>query len=323
MYRAIVAALLCVLPIAASSIEAYAYTAVGESSCATFSNTPQVTTTIGSGSISVSTPGPGCNVTESLMDHTGASGILNVSSGATGGGNSSFGTFSYSGTSQSQGSYSSLGVQADGTLTGATDGFSTRGSEAFANMIDGYTAPSTTPVNGFVQFNYVIHGSQTLSGRGETTIELLYGKDGGPDFLAFRAQNAASTGLTVNVNGAYVTSLPGMVLTTNSVTMDTALSFLVPAKPNEYFTLNMVLYGSAVPSPGSVPSTPNSIADDFLGTLTLTGINVLDGQGNVVSGATVLRDSSAVASPEPGSMMLGGVALLAAVAFRALRLRKA
>lgn len=302
--------LVCVLPAEASSIEAYAFTAAGQSSCATFSNTPPVTSTIGSGSITVSTPGPGCNVTESLMDVSGA-GLVHANSGASGGGNTTFGLFTYSGTSRSQGDLTTLGVEAEGTLTGATDAFSTRGSEAFVNMNDGYTAP---PDAAFARFNYVMHGTQTLSGRGETTIELLYDKNGGPGFLAFRAQNGGGTGLTVNVNGVYVTSLPGMVLTTNSVTMDTALSFLVPANSNEHFLLNMVLYGSALPGSSTGQLSPSTIADDFFGTMTLTGIDALDSSGNLISGGQVLRDSAA--SPEPGSVLLAGAALAAVALLR-------
>lgn len=247
------------------------------------------------------------------MDLTSAAGLLTSSSAAAGGGNTSFGNFSYSGTSRAQGDYMTLGVEAEGTLSGATDAFSTRGSEAFVKMTDGYTVPSFTGPNGFVQFNYVVHGTQTVSGRGETTVELLYAKDGSPGFLAFRAQNAAGTGTTVNVNGTYVTALPGMIITTDSITMNTALSFLVPASSNEHFGLSMVLYASALPGPGSAVSSPSSIADDFFGTLTLTSINVLDSRGNVVSGAQVSRDSAAIgaaASPEPGNMLLVGAALV-------------
>jgi len=158
-------------------------------------------------------------------------------------------------------------------------------------------------------------------------MELLWSKNGAPGFLAFRAQNAAGTGTTVNVNGTYVTALPGMVITTNSISMNnTALSFLVPATTNEHFDLSMVLYGSALPGPGSAVSSPSSIADDFFGTLTLTSINVLDSQGNVISGAQVLRESAATqaaASPEPGNMLLVGAALIAvALLLKARHLEK-
>jgi hypothetical protein len=313
-----VLALLWVLPARASSIQAYAFTAAGQSSCATFAPTAQVSNTIGSGSIEVATPGPGCNVTENLMDVTAAAGLLNANSAAAGGGNTTFGIFSYNGTSRSQGDYNTLGVEAEGTLSGATDAFSTRGSEAFANMVDGYTVSSTAGPNGFVQFNYLVHGTQALSGRGETTMELLWAKNGGPVFLAFRAQNGSSTGPTVNINGTYVTSLPGMAITTDSITMNTALSFLVPANAGEHFDLNMVFYGSAIPGASTGLSSPSSIADDFFGTLALTSINVLDSQGAVVSGAQVLRDSATavMATPEPGSMLLVSAALAAIALLR-------
>ena len=306
-----VLALVGVLPACASSIEVYAFTAAGQSSCATFAPTAQVSKTIGSGSIEVSTPGSGCNVTQNLTDLTGATGLFNAQSSATGGGNTAFGVFSYDGTSRSQGDYNTLGVEARGSLSGATDAFATRGSEAFANMIDGYTTPSTIGSNGFVQFNYRMHGAQTLSGRGETTVELLWAKNGGPGFLAFRAQNGSGTGPTVNINGTYVATLPGMVITTDSITMDTDLSFRVAASANEHFDLNMVFYASAIPGPSTGLPSPSSIADDFFGTLTLTGIDVLDSQGTVVSGAQVLRDSAAAVAetPEPGSMLLVGAAL--------------
>jgi hypothetical protein len=247
------------------------------------------------------------------MDITGVAGLLNAHSAAAGGGNTTFGVFSYNGTSRSQGDYHTLGVEAEGSLSGATDAFSTRGSEAFVNMADGYTAPAMGST-AFAEFKYRIHGTQTLSGRGETTMELLWAKNGGPGFLAFRAQNGSGTGPTVNVNGTYVSTLPGMAITTDSITMNTDLSFLVPAIANERFDLNMVLYGSAIPAASTGLSLPSSIADDFFGTLTLTGISVLDSQGTVISGAQVLRDSDALAEiPEPGSMLLVG-AVLAALA---------
>lgn len=108
--------------------------------------------------------------------------------------------------------------------------FSTRGSEAFAKMDDGYLAPSSIGPNGFVQFNYMLHGTQTVSGRGDTTLELLFAKNAGPGFLAFRANNVTGQGTTVIVNGAFVTTLPGLVNSTGSITVDTALSFLVGAR---------------------------------------------------------------------------------------------
>jgi PEP-CTERM motif len=312
-----VLALLSVLPAWSSSIEAYAFTVAGQSSCATFANTPQVSSTIGSGSIEVATPGPGCNVTENLMDLTGTVGTLHASSAATGGGITTFGNFSYSGNSQSQGDYHTLGVEANGGLNGATDAFSTRGSEAFVSMIDGYTAPSTQGLNGFVQFNFLLHGTQTLNGRGETTMELGWAKNGGPGFLAFRAQNGSTTGPTVNVNGSYVTTLPGMMITTDSISLDTALSFLVPANAGEHFDLNLVLYGSAIPGASTGQPAASSIADDFLSTLTITSINALNSQGVLVS-TEVLRDSAAAAAatPEPGSMLLAGAALAALTLLR-------
>ena len=88
--------------------------------------------------------------------------------------------------------------------------------------------------NGFVRLDYRSHGTQTLSGRGETTIELLWAKNGDPGLLAFRAQNGSGAGPTVNVNGTYVTALPGMVITTDSITMNTDLSFLVAATASEH-----------------------------------------------------------------------------------------
>ena len=91
----------------------------------------------------MATPGAGCNVAQNLMDVTGAAGLQNAHSAAAGGGNTESGKFSYSGTSRSQGDYNTLGVEAEGSLSGATEAFSTRGSEAFANMVDGYTTPST------------------------------------------------------------------------------------------------------------------------------------------------------------------------------------
>jgi hypothetical protein len=94
--------------------------------------------------------------------------------------------------------------------------------------------------------------------------------------------------------------------------MNTDLYFLVPASANERFDLTMVLYGSALPAATGL-SSASTISDDFLGTITLTGINVLDSQGNLINSAPVLRDSAAAAAPaaapEPGGILLVAAAL--------------
>jgi hypothetical protein len=295
-------------PSAASSLSAYAFTAAGESSCATFGPTDVLRNAQAGGSIAVATPGPGCNVIESQQYFTAAGGPLTAGSTASGGSATTFGSFAYTGSSDAIVDFHSLGVRAVGTLSGATDSFSVRGSEAFAMFDDGFIAPAAVGAAGYVEFNYSFHGSQSTTGRGETTIELHWRKNGGAQFLASRIMNASS-GLTFNVNGAYLTSYPGVTLAGTTATADASLSFWVPASAGEHFSLNLALFGSALPASSTGLPGPSTITDDFLNTVTLTSIVGLDGSGNPVSGA-VERDSDLTATPEPGAALLTASALL-------------
>src|SRR4051794_4775610 len=99
----IILAGLCMLrmPSTASSLSAYAFTAAGQSSCATFGPTDVLRNAQAGGSIAVSTPGPGCNVIESLQYLTAAGGALTASSTASGASATAFGSFTYTGSSDS------------------------------------------------------------------------------------------------------------------------------------------------------------------------------------------------------------------------------
>jgi hypothetical protein len=282
----------------ASSLEAYAFTAAGESSCSTFGPTPQVSNTIVVGSTFVSTPGGGCNVIQSLMDLNGVPGPLTSTSSASGGGGTAFGAFNYSGSSQSHADYNSFGVQALGTLSGATDGISVAGSEGFGLMDDGFTAPLSIGANGWIQFNYTFDGTQSIDGRGSGLIELLWRKNLGPQFAAVRIQTSDTSPATLSINGEYVINYPGITLGATSASANAALSFLVPASAGEHFALNLVLYGNALPGPSTGNPNPSSVTDDFINTVTLTSIVGLDSTQTPVSDP-VLRDSAAV--PEPGT----------------------
>ena len=319
MYRAwmlslCAAALLGGLPARAASLEAYSFSAAGESSCGTFGSTTQVNNTIFVSSLEVSTPGPGCGVTLNLQDLTAAAGLLNASTAASGASNTAFGAFSYSGSSQSRAGFNTLGVQALGSLSGATDGLTDIGSEAFADMIDGFTVPGAAGQSGYLRFDYSLDGTQTIDGRGAATLELLWRENGDPQFLAFRAQNDSSFSPSVNINGAYVSSSPDIVITPTQITVNTSQSFTVPINFNETFFLNLVLYGSAIPGPSTGLPGASSVDNQFLGTVTLTGFDVFNSVGQQIAGAQVIRDSAAI--PEPGGMLLAETALGALILLR-------
>jgi hypothetical protein len=317
LYAAVfVPAVLCVVALRArgSSLEAYAFTAAGESTggfiCGTFAPTPQVSNNIVVGSFEVSTPGPGCGVTQSIMDPTSLVGPIGATSSAAGGSGSQFGSFTYSGSSQSHADYNSFGVQALGTFSGNSDGLSDNGSEGYGLMNDGFTAPLSIGAGGFVEMNYLFHGTQTLNGIGSTVIELLWRKNLGPQFAAVRIMTSNSSPATLSINGEYVTSYPGITLgTTTASANNAALSFLIPASAGEHFALNLVLYGSALPGNGN----PSSISDDFIGTVALTSIVGLTASQTPVSDP-VLRDSAAVLEPASALLAAGALVWFAALA---------
>lgn len=289
--------------IRAASIEVYAFTVAGQSSCPTFGPTDQVRNAIQVSSIEASTPGAGCGVTQDLQDFTAAGGNLTASSTASGGGNTSFGSYTYTGSSRSRAGFNGLGVEALGSLTGATDGFSTGSSDAFGEFTDGFTVPGANGQSGYLQVNYTIDGTQTITGRGYTTLELLWRANGGPQYSTFRAADGtAGGGASVNINGTYVNSGPGITITGNEIDVNTSQSFLVPVTFNQKTDLQVILYGSAVPGPSTGNAFPSAVDNGFYNTVSFTGFEVLDSNLNPINGAQVLRDSAAV--PEPSTVLL-------------------
>ena len=310
--------LACAAPrAAAASIEAYAFSVAGQSSCATFGPTAQVLNTVLVSSIEASTPGPGCSVLENLQDQMAAAGVLSATSTASGGGLTSFGSYSYSGSSQSKATFNTLGVEAQGTLTGAPDSSSAGSSEAFGEMTDSFLVAGPSGQSGYLQLNYSVDGTQTLSGRGSTVIELLWRENNGPQFGAFRVIDSSLSGPSVSINGDYVTNSPGITVSPGEVDVNADESFLLPFNFNQKFTLNLVLYGSAYPGSTTGLSGPSSIDNNFFSTVTLTSLDVLDIHGNPIAGAQVQRDSAA--TPEPPGLLLAGCALAALSRLRAKR----
>ena len=314
------AVLLCALSVhysaqkaGAASVTAYAFAAAGQSSCASFGPTDQTRALVQVSSIEAYTPGPGCNVTESLQSFTAAAGPLAASSSASGGGINTNGTFTYTGSSQSAASFSSLGAASQGTLNGAIDGFSDGSSESFGQMIDGFTVAGAAGQSGYLQINYAVNGSQTFIGRGSTTMELLWQVNSGPQFEAFRAENGLG-GPSVSINGSYVDSGDGISISPGLIAMSTDQSFLFPVFFNQDYSLDLALYGAADPGPSTGLAGPSDIENDFDDTVTLDGFVVYDSSGNPITGAQVMRDSAA--TPEPGTLLLLGGALAMAIALR-------
>jgi hypothetical protein len=119
--------------------------------------------------------------------------------------------------------------------------------------------------------------------------------------------------ISVNNIGEYINGQPGVT----SLLLGSGTTVFTITAP--FVSSNSVFFdveSDAQVSCSTVLSAPCTSTSDFLHTVTITGAQVFDGNGNLVSGATLLSQSGynpngqPVATPEPGGLALAGLPML-------------
>jgi len=294
---------------ATTLLQAYAYSVDQQSGTSTHGPTTTFDSSYPGGSSDKFYPVYDSTVTPSEDFNTGASGPQTATSSASGSGNSTNGTWSGSSSSNASASYGQLGAYATASSSGSGDNGSLLGSQAFATAQDTFTI---TGGSGLATFRptYTIDGSWTNSGT-FLQLEFDYSINNGATYDAYRIQGGSGYGYTIWYNG-YQTSLPGLILTSNSVTGSTQISFDVTFAFGTSFDLTTALYAAAVPSNSSSGTV------DFASTARLTGISILQGI-NPITGFTIQSGSGTqytaegVVVPLPAAVWLFGSGMLGLV----------
>ncbi len=312
---------------AAPSVQAYALSAGGNSilgaagggfSCATFGPDPGAAFL---GSIQVGLPtDSGCGVGVDTRSASAASGSVSVSSTLAVGFGASPDLRSFTGDATGRAGFGNLGVRASATYGGASDAFTVAGSQAFGLQREPLTITGGTGAGRF-QPTFTVDGSLFNVGRSDSQLEFYYAVDNGPAFLGFRIQNTQGT-VSFYGPGGYVSQFPGMTLTgdlgtgfTESGSTTFSLDFpIVFGTPSDY---TFALWASVVPRSSVGLLTGSGGTVDFIASVKLTGINVVEsstGQSlnafTITSGSGTLYDrNGVVAIPEPGisGLMLAGL----------------
>lgn len=309
--------------LATSSVQAYAFSVAGQSSCGTWGPGDHMRYDYPggfSGKYVVGTPGPGCNVQESSQYSTSASGPVNASSSASSTSMGPSRNSSYSGSSQATAGYGQLGVSADGSYSGTMDTFTTRGAESFATFTESFTIAGAAGQYGYFVPTFSVDGEWNKTGSAAVQFQMDYQVNTGPTYLLYRIQSDITQPPSLWYNG-YVNSIPGLSVGANSVTGSAQISIgpgtsVAPIyfEFNQPFDLTIGLYASVIPYPGS-PSTGSA---DYLHTASMSGISILDASGKVLpeftisSGSGTLYDANGVhVVPVPAAVWLFGSGLLA------------
>jgi hypothetical protein len=145
----------------------------------------------------------------------------------------------------------------------------------------------------------------------------------GPTYLLYRLQGDSANAPSLWYNG-YVDSVPGLTVTPTSVTGSASVSIQpIAFQFNQSFDLTIALFA------GVIPYTNGSGAVDFLHTALLSGISILDSNGNALTGASIVSGSGTTydangvqAVPVPGAAWLFGSAVLGLAAARQRRSRQ-
>jgi len=319
---------------AAPGASAYAFSAAGESSCATFGPTEQLRNSLLAGVVSVGTPGPGCNVIESLQYNPAVSGgTANATAAAATAGpiNTQFGFGSTNGTSTSRAASGVLGAKARSTFAGASDAFTVRGAEAFGVFTETVLIGSLGGPESYFHGTFTVDGSMSLAGRGQGQILLAYQKDAGPQYTTFSMMmgDPLANPIVSVFNGfAQSANAPlGLTLSPGRASGSADIDFYVPMTSGVSFDLTVTLFASALTSASTGFPDPSVTETDFFSTARLTHIDVLDSAFQPVSGFTIQTGSGAVydmngvhiaAVPEPSvwALLLMGLVTVAALAQR-------
>lgn len=261
----------------------------------------------------------GCSLGGGIDNRSALSGPLvaaQTGSGAVSGG-------SYGGSARARAGYWSLGVQADGTMTGATSPFTYHQSAAFARFADALTlsAPGiATGTAGVIDFSFLIEGTLTslpnapYNQQGDIALGIRVGGGSSGPWYAFLGTvinddlpfvRGGSSGLP----GGFVLA-PGSLSGSASVRSTAGFGFQwgVP------FQVEVALLTSVYPCCNGA-----TVAAGFLDTARLDGIRAGTAAG-LVDGFSVVAESGAqlgpqglapIPEPAPAAMLLAGLAALA------------
>jgi hypothetical protein len=340
----VVAALgFCNSTLAGPSLSAYALSAGGASafgslggfSCSTFAPDSRAAyftagqvflPTDGSGGVGVDSRAASVN-----GGSVGVASTLAVSFG------SSADPMTYSGSSAGRAQFGNLGVRADGTYTGSTSSLVVDGSQAFGLATDTMTFNGSTGA-GTYQPHLTIDGSLFGVGRDYSELSFFYSVNNGPASLAFRILNVYGT-LTYYGTGGYTALPPGFTMTgdaVNGFTVAGSTTF-TPDIPLTFGTAEDVTFGlwaSVLPVSSQGLLVPSGGDVEFMSTVKLTGIDVLDSNGrplddvSIASGSGTVYDRngvetvSAVPEPSEAALLFVGLVVFGAQATRKMRLRR-
>lgn len=318
------AVLACAMGLAAGAdagtLQAYAFSAGGQSTNPTTGPTDYMRNYYPggqSGKYYAFTPGPGFNVQESLQYFSAATGSLDATSAVS---TSVGSSASYTGSSQSHAEFGQLGVAASGSYSGATSSSSVRGSEAFATFTESFNIAGTAGQSGYFIPTFTVDGTWGKTGSAAVQFQMDYNVNNGPTYLFYRVQGDSANAPSLWYNG-YVDSVPGLTVTPTSVTGSATVSIQpIAFQFNQPFDLTIALYA------GVIPYSDGSGAADFLHTALLSGISILDGNGqtltdfSIVSGSgTLYTDTGVQAVPVPAAAWLFGSGVLALAGARQRR----
>jgi len=256
----------------------------------------------------VSTPGPGCGVTESLMNTVGTGGLVTATSAVNTSGTSLFGNYNVTGSAQATAGPNTLGTLASITVQGPTDGATARGAEALAMVSESLLPGTGTVVGGTVRFSLGLHGFQSFSpfttgaSSGDGIFGIYYLQPGATTATLIFYGGAGHSGVYTLYNGQYqYSNWDGVTITANSVAVNKSVQFEMPYDSTGGYMSRLILYS------GLYAGTNVVLNSDWINTVNINNVEVFDAQGRPVSIVRGTQDTSAV--PEPGAGWLAGLGL--------------
>lgn len=304
----------------AASLQAYAYSAGGQSTSPTEGPTDHMRYDYPggqSGKYYVLTPGPGFNVAEDTEYHSAATGPLTASTTM----NAPLYTGSYTGSAQAYASYGRLGVSATGTYAGVeTNPNGVAGSEAFATFTETFTIAGTPGQSGYFVPTFTVDGSWNKTGRGAVQFEMDERAGNGATILQYKVQGDSEWGSELYYHG-FVNAIPGMTTAPGSASGSAQITLdPVAFQFNQAFDVTFALYASVM------PYNNGSSSVEFLHTALLSGISVLDASRQALDGFAITSGSGTLytangvqAVPVPGAAWLFASSMAGLAAIRRRR----
>jgi hypothetical protein len=311
-------------PAHAGTLQSYAFSQGGESTCGTFGPTAHMANDYmdgPSGKLYQFTPAAGCNVVQSLnyLSVTGpaalASSPLITTSSANASGIAGGGTFV--GSSKATAAFGKLGVAALGNNSGLIDSTSAIGSESFATFAESFLLPGLAGSGGTLVLDFKVDGLFSTSGGAGAQFEMDYRIGAGPALMLYRIM-ATDSPPSLYYQG-FVSSLPGLTVGPSSVTGSTHINLAIPFSYNVLFDYTIALFAGETPSSNHGLGGGSQGSVDFANTVTLVGITALEGgqpvSFTIQSGSGAVYNAQGVQSqaPEPAGFALffAGLCVLA------------